>query len=218
MKTDSQVLRDVQDQLRWEPSVRESEIGVAARNGVVTLSGTVPSYADKFAAVRAAERVIGVHAVADEIEVKLPSTHTRTDTELAHAAVNALRWDIQVPDDRIKITVREGRITLEGEVEWQYQRSAAERALQNLTGVRSLSSLLSVKPKPASEYDVSQNIKETLRRSADLEADRITVEAHDGAVTLKGTVRSFAERRDAERAAWGAPGVTKVDDRLAVSS
>lgn len=156
MKTDSQPLRDAQDQLRWEPSIRDDGIGVAAKDGVLTLSGHVPSYADKCAAVRAVERVRGVKAAADEIAVKLPSSHTRTGTELAHEAVNALKWD------------------------------------------------------------VSQKIRDTLRRSADLDADRITVETHDGSVTLKGTVRSFADRRDAERAAWGAPSVTRVDDRILV--
>lgn len=217
MKTDSQLQRDAQDQLKWEPSVREAEIGVAVKDGVVTLSGFTSSFADKYAAVRAVERLSGVKAVADNMEVKLPSAYTRTDTELAHAAVNALKWNVQVPDERLKMTVREGWITLEGDVEWQYQRTAAEHAIQNLTGVRGVTNLVTVKPKSASAYDVSEKIKDTLRRSAELDANRITVETHGGTVTLKGTVRSFSERRDAERAAWGAPGVNKVDDRIAVS-
>jgi len=216
MKTDSQLLRDAQDQLRWEPSVRDEEIGVAAKDGVLTLSGHVPSYADKYAAVRAVERVVGVKAVADEIAVKLPSAYARTDTELAHEAVNALKWDVQVPDERIRVTVRRGWITLEGDVEWQYQRTAAERAVRNLTGVQGVIDSVAVKPKHVSELDVSQKIKDALRRSADQEADRISVETHDGSVTLKGTVRTFTERRDAERAAWGTPGVTKIDDRIVV--
>ena len=216
MKTDSQLLRDAQDQLRWEPSVRDEEIGVAAKDGVLTLSGHVPSYADKYAAVRAVERVVGVKAVADEIAVKLPSGYARTDTELAHEAVNALKWDVQVPDERIRVTVRRGWITLESDVEWQYQRTAAERAVRNLTGVQGVIDSVAVKPKHVSELDVSQKIKDALRRSADQEADRISVETHDGSVTLKGTVRTFTERRDAERAAWGTPGVTKIDDRIVV--
>ena len=218
MKTNSQLLRDVQDQLKWEPSIRDDEIGVAVKDGVVTLSGHVPSFADRYIAIYVVERVAGVQAVADEIEVKLPSSHERTDTELAHAAVNVLGWHVQVPDDRVKIAVRDGWITLEGEVEWQYQRAAAERALQNLKGVRGVRNLVSVKPKLISDYDVSQKIKEALRRSADVVADHIIVETHDGAITLRGSVRSMAELRDAERAAWGAPGVTKVDGRLVVGS
>ena len=216
MKTNSQLLRDVQDQLKWEPSIRDDEIGVAVKDGVVTLSGHVSSFADRYIAIYVVERVAGVKAVADEIEVKLPSSHERTDTELAHAAVQVLGWHVQVPDDRVKVAVRDGWITLEGEVEWQYQRAAAERALRNLKGVRGVRNLVSVKPKLISEYDVSQIIKDALRRSADVVADHISVETHDGAITLRGSVRSLAELRDAERAAWGAPGVTRVDDRLVV--
>jgi osmotically-inducible protein OsmY len=216
MKMDTQLLRDVHDQLAWEPSVCDDEIGVAVKDGVVTLSGHVPSYADKYIAIYAVERVVGVKALADEIEVKLPSSHECTDTELAHAAVSVLQWNVQVPDDRVRVTVRGGWVTLEGEVEWQYQREAAERCLHTLKGVRGVTNLLAMKPKRVSAYDVAETIKDTLRRSADRAADRITVETHDGAVILKGMVRSFAERRDAERAAWNAPGVTKVDDHLIV--
>ena len=218
MKTDTQLLRDVHDQLAWEPSVRDDEIGVAVKDGVVTLSGNVPSYADKYIAIYAVERVAGVKAVADEIQVKLPSSHERSDTELAHAAVNVLQWNVQVPDDRVRVTVRNAWITLEGECEWQYQREAAERCLHNLKGVRGVTNLIAMKPKRVSAYDLTETIKDTLRRSADRAADRITVETHDGAVILKGMVRSFAERCDAERAAWNAPGVTKVDDRLIVGA
>lgn len=217
MKTDLQLQRDVLEELKFEPSIRETEIGVAAKDGVITLTGLVDSYAEKFLAERTVERVTGVKAVADEIKVNLPGPHQRTDTELAHAVVNALRWDIQVPDDRIKATVEDGWIDLDGEVEWQYQKWAAEGAVRNLTGVKGVTNLIRVKPKKVSTYEVSQKIRDSLRRHAERDADKITIEAKDGAVVLRGTVSSFAERQDAERAAWQAPGVTRVDDLIAVA-
>lgn len=217
MKSDLQLQRDVLEELKFEPSIRESEIGVAAKDGVVTLSGSVDSYAEKIAAERAAERVGGVKAVADEVIVQLPGMHTRSDTEIAHAVVNALRWDIQVPDQHIKAAVEDGWIHLEGEVEWQYQKWAAEGAIRNLTGVKGVTNLIKVKPSKVSTYEVSEKIKSTLRRHAENDADRIKIEAKDGLVTLRGTVSSFAERQDAERAAWQAPGVTKVEDFIAVT-
>ena len=216
MKTDLQLQRDVLDELKFEPSIREAEIGIAAKGGVVTLTGFVDSYAEKFSAERTAERVGGVKAVADEIKVKLPGTHQRSDTDIAHAVVNALRWDIQVPDDRIKATVEEGWIALEGDVEWQYQKWAAEGAVRNLTGVKGVTNLIAVKPKNASTHEVGQKIKDSMRRHAERDADRITIEAKDGRVTLRGSVSSFAERKDAEHAAWQAQGVTSVDDQIAV--
>jgi osmotically-inducible protein OsmY len=217
MKTDLQLQRDVLDELKFEPSIREAEIGIAAKGGVVTLTGFVDSYAEKFSAERSAERVNGVKAVADEIKVKLPGSYQRSDTDIAHAAVNALRWDIQVPDDRIKAAVDDGWINLEGEVEWQYQKWAADGAVRNLTGVKGVSNLITVKPKKASTYEVGQKIKDSLRRHAERDADKITIEAKDGRVTLRGTVSSFAERQDAEHAAWQAQGVTNVDDQIAVT-
>lgn len=217
MKTDLQLQRDVLDELKFEPSIREAEVGIAAKEGVVTLTGFVDSYAEKFSAERTAERVRGVKAVADEIKVKLPGMHQRSDTDIAHAVVNALRWDIQVPDDRIKATIEEGWIALEGEVEWQYQKWAAEGAVRNLTGVKGVTNLIAVKPRTTSTHEVGQKIKDSMRRHAERDADRITIEAKDGRVTLRGTVSSFAERQDAERAAWQAPGVTNVDDMIAVT-
>jgi osmotically-inducible protein OsmY len=217
MKTDQQLQRDVLDELKFEPSIREAEIGVSAKGGVVTLTGFVDSYAEKFSAERTAERLEGVKAVADEIKVKLPGTHQRSDTDIGHAVVNALRWDIQVPDDRIKATIEDGWIALEGDVEWQYQKWAAEGAVRNLTGVKGVTNLIAVKPKKASTYEVGQKIKDSMRRHAERDADRITIEAKDGRVTLRGTVSSFAERQDAERAAWQALGVTNVEDLIAVA-
>ena len=217
MKTDSQMHSDVMAELKWEPSIREAEIGVAARDGVVTLTGHVESYAEKYAAARAAERVSGVRPVADDLKVKLPNSRERSDTEVAHAVVNALKWDIQVPADRIKAEVDNGWVMLEGDVEWQYQREAAAGAVRYLTGVKGVTNSITVKPKQASPFEVSQKIKDALRRNAELDSGRITVEAHDGRVTLRGTARSYAERMDAQRAAWAAPGVTNVDDRIAIS-
>lgn len=217
MKTDSQLERDVLEQLKWEPSVREAEIGAAVKEGVVTLTGYVDTFAEKWATTRAVERLNGVKAIADNLEVKLPSSHVRSDTDIAHAAVRALEWDVQVPHDQIKMTVRDGWVTLEGDAEWQYQKTAAERTVHFLIGVTGVTNLIAVKPHYASSFDVSGKIDEALRRRAEFDAGRITVEAHDGSVTLKGTVSSYAERRDAERAAWSAPGVTKVDDRIAVT-
>jgi osmotically-inducible protein OsmY len=217
MKTDLQLQRDVLDELKFDPSIREMEIGVAAKDGVVTLTGFVDSYAEKISAERNAERVNGVKAVADEIHVKLPGLYQRNDTDIAHAAVNALRWDIRVPDDRIKTTVDNGWIHLDGEVEWQYQKWAAEGAVRNLTGVKGVTNVISVKPKQVSTHEVSEKIRNSLRRHAERDADKITVEANDSQVTLRGTVNSFAERQDAERAAWQAPGVTKVNDFLFVA-
>jgi osmotically-inducible protein OsmY len=217
MKTDLQLQRDVLDELKFEPSIREAEIGIAAKGGVVTLTGFVDSYAEKFSAERTAERVGGVKAVADEIKVKLPGAHQRSDTDIAHAVVNALRWDIQVPDDRIKATVDDGWIALDGEVEWQYQKWAAEGAVRNLTGIKGVSNLLTVKPRNASTHEVGQKIKDSMRRHAERDADKITIEAKDGRVILRGTVSSFAERQDAERAAWQALGVTNVEDMIAVA-
>lgn len=216
MKTDLQVQKDVIEELRWDPSIGDKEIGVAAKNGVVTLTGFVGNYAEKHTAEHAAERVIGVKAIADELKVRLPSAAARSDTDLAHAAVTALRWDVQVPNDRVTLTVDSGWITLAGSVEWKYQMEAAERAVRYLTGAKGISNTITIKPKSASRFEVSGKINDALRRSAEKDADRITVETSDGRVTLKGNVRSFADRLDAERAAWSAPGVTAVEDRLVV--
>lgn len=217
MKTDLDLQRDVIAELEWEPALSGQEIGVAVRDGVVTLSGTVSNYAKKFKAERAAERVHGIKAVALDLNVKIPTSFMRTDTEIAHAALNALKWDVEVPDDKITLRIEDGRVLLEGEVDWQYQRTAAERAIRNLAGVKSVGNLISVKPKHVSPFDVSAKIKEAFKRSAEVDSSKVNVESLDGKVILKGFVRSWAERRDAENAAWSAPGVTQVEDRLAVS-
>lgn len=216
MKADLQLQRDVEDELRWDPSVREAEIGVAVKDGVVTLVGYVSTFAQKFAAERAAERVSGIRALAEDLKVNIPGGLTRSDTDIAHAAVNALRWDIEVPDDLIKVRVENGWVTLEGSVDWYYQKAAAERAVRYLTGVKGLTNLVNIKPK-VSVYEVKAEIESALKRSAELDAKKITVDTTDGKVILRGTVRSWAERQEAERAAWNAPGVREVKDELFVS-
>jgi VCBS repeat-containing protein len=217
MKTDSQLHKDVVDELTWEPRVREQEIGVAAKEGVVTLTGFVESYAQKLAAEKAVKRVAGVRAYADELQVKLRADLARTDTDIAHAAANALDWDVDVPDT-VTARVVNGWITLEGSTTWQYQKQAAERAVRYLTGVKGVANSVTVTPAPVSTYDVSRKIKEALHRTAEKEATQIRIEASEGKVTLNGTVHSWTERLEAEYAAWAAPGVTAVDDRLVVQS
>lgn len=216
MKNDSQLYRDVIDELRWDPRVNEAEIAVSAKDGVVTLTGTVESYAQKYAAERVVERITGVRAVADDLKVKLAGQLQRTDTEIAHAAINALRWDTEVPEDRITLKVENGWLTLKGDVEWNFQKTAAERDVRYLAGVKGISNLINVKPK-VSASEVKSKIEAALKRSAELDAQRIVVEAAEGKVVLKGSVRSWTERSDAERAAWAAPGVKEVDDRLTVA-
>ena len=216
MKTEIQMHKDVLAELAWDPRVDEKEIGVAARDGVVTLTGSVSNYSEKLAAERAVERVMGVKAVANDLIVTVPSASSPSDTDLAHSVVSCLGWDIEVPDQKIKASVSNGWVTLEGEVDWQYQRTAASRAVQNLTGVRGVSNHIRVTAKSVSSTEVSSSIKQALERRADRTADRIIVNTDDGVVTLTGSVSSYGDRRAAEGAAWSAPGVTEVRDQLAV--
>jgi osmotically-inducible protein OsmY len=216
MKSDSQLRADILEELMWDPSINDREIVVGVKDHVVTLTGYVDNFAQKYAAERLVERVGGVRAVAADLQVKVPSLYQRSDTDLAHAAVSALDWDIEAPAG-ITVKVEKGWITLDGSVEWQYQKAAAERAVRYLSGLKGVMNHVTVKPKHASSFEVSQKIKDALRRNAEFDASRIAVEAADGKVTLRGKVRSWAERTDAESAAWAAPGVTQVDDRIEIA-
>jgi osmotically-inducible protein OsmY len=216
MKSDMQLQKDVAEELRWDPRVVDDEIGIGVHDGVVTLTGSVPNFAQRWATLKAVERVSGVRAVASELTVKMKDTHVRSDTDLAQQVANTLEWDIEIPFDSIKARIENGWVTLEGAVDWQFQRNAAERSVRYLTGVKGVSNLVQLKSH-ATSGDVAQRITAALRRTTDADASRIQVAAAGGKVTLSGSVRSWTERVDAERAAWGTAGVTAVDDRLAVA-
>jgi osmotically-inducible protein OsmY len=215
LRTDNDILKDVVAELKWEPGLRDDDIAVSVRDGVVTLAGFTDSYADKYRAERLASRVKGVKAIANDIEVKLPAAANRTDPDIARAALDALKWSITVPVERIKVKVEKGWLTLEGNVDFYSQLEAAERAVRNLTGVKGISNFITVRARPT-PADVKEQIKSALQRGAQFDADRITVEIEGSKAILKGTVRSYAEMHDAERAARNAPGITEVENRLTI--
>jgi osmotically-inducible protein OsmY len=214
--TDRELRRHVEEALGWEPSFDAADIGVSVDNGVVTLRGDVKRYTARSAAERVALAVYGVKAVANDLNVRLPGEYQRTDSDIAQAAVNALQWNTVVPTNRVSVAVSNGWITLKGNLDWQYQKDAAARALRDLTGVKGVTNSIAVQPRVKS-VDVQDKIEAAFKRSAEIDARRIAVTAQDGKVILSGNVRSWAERQEAERAAWAAPGVTQVEDRLSIT-
>ena len=213
--TNRELQQHVQSALEWEPGVESNEIGVTADEGVVTLRGDVGSYAEKHTAERVALRVYGVKAVANDLNVRLVSGYERTDTEIAQAAVAALKWNTVVPANRVTVTITNGWVTLNGTLDQYYQNAAAERAVRELTGVKGVSNCI-VLQTPVKTGDIAAKIAAAFKRSAEIDARRINVTAQDGKVILTGNVQSWAERQEAERAAWAAPGVRQVEDRISV--
>jgi osmotically-inducible protein OsmY len=215
--TDERIQQDVIEELKFDPLIKANEIGVAVKNGIVTLTGRVESLQQKWAAEEAAQRVRGVVAVANEIEVHLPGISERSDEDIAAAAVRALQWDANLSTEDIKVAVSHGRVTLSGEVNWNYQRDEAERAIRRLTGVRAITNLITVRQRQApNPEELRKRIEEALVRSAQMDAERINVEIQGDKVILTGTVRAWAEKVEADRVAWSIPGVREVVNRITV--
>jgi osmotically-inducible protein OsmY len=216
MRSDSGIERDVKEELAWDPDLDASDIAVSVHGGVVTLAGFVRSFTDKYEAEAAVKRVNGVVAVANDLEIRLPSIDERPDPEIARDAAAALKSQLPISYENIKAIVKNGWVTLEGEVEWQYQRVTAENAVRRIKGIKGVSNHIALKPR-AEPADIKRKIQDAFRRNAEVDANRITVETSGGEVILKGTVRSWVEREEAERVAWSAPGVKRVEDRIVVA-
>lgn len=217
MKTDAQLKEDVTNELDWDPAINASHIGVAAKDGVVTLTGHLDTYTEKYAIERAVGRVAGVKAIAMEIDVKLEPNHKRSDTEIAAAVESALKWHSHVPDEKISVKVEKGWVTLKGEVDWDYQRKNAEDAVRPLTGVLGVSNGITLKV-GATPSNVATRIKDAFTRHAEREAKQIEVAVNGALVTLRGTVDSWAERTAAAGAAWSAPGISNVINEIRVQA
>lgn len=212
--TDKQIQENVMRELEWDPEVDSSKIGVSVEDCIVTLSGEVGSYWVKRAAESAVKRVKGVKGIAQEILVKYQGME-RTDTDIVDAAVNSIKWNTTIPDNTVTVKVEKGWITIEGDVEWEYQRNAAETAVEKIKGVKGVNNLISIKPRIRTSI-VKNAIKNALERAADIEATNIEVEADGNKIILRGTVRTWAERGEVQRAAWSAPGVLSVDNQLTI--
>ena len=217
MKTDAELKQDVIDELVWDASVNETRIGVSVKSGVVTLSGTVDNYAEKIAAEKATKKVKGVKAVAMDIEVRIAGSSQRTDVEIAEVALNSLKWNSTVPKDAAVVKVENGWVTLEGSVNWNYQKEAARKSVESLVGVKGVSNLIEVKSSVEPTL-VEDSIKETYKRSATIDADNIEVKTEGHRVILTGSVTSLEERKQAEEAAWSAQGVWQVENKLMVKT
>lgn len=216
MRTDADIERDVKEELKWDPDLDATDIAISVHDGVVTLAGFTKSYTDKYEAEAAAKRVAGVAGVANDIEVRLPALDERPDPDIARDAVAAIKSQLPISSERIKVVVKNGWVTLEGQAEWQYQRTTAETSVRRIKGVKGVTNSIVLKPR-AEPNEIKKKIQEAFKRNAEVDANRITVEANGSEVILKGSVRSWIEREEAERAAWAAPGVTKVEDRIVVS-
>jgi osmotically-inducible protein OsmY len=216
MRPDSDIERDVKDELQWRPDLDATDIAVSVKNGVVTLTGFVHSYVDKYEAEAAAKHVAGVVGVANDIEIRLPGIDGKPDPEIARDAVAAIKSYLPLAGEQVKVVVKGGWVTLEGEVEWNYQRESAEKAVRWVKGVKGVTNLIALKSKVA-PTEIQRKIEEAFRRNAEIDAKRITVETRGGEVILSGAVRSWAERQEAERVAWTMPGVTKVENRITIS-
>jgi osmotically-inducible protein OsmY len=215
MISDAEIKKNVEAELQWDPDIKTTDVAISVKSGVVALSGFVTNYTQKFQAEADVKRVVGVTGVANDIEVRLPNIDKRPDPELARDAVTALQVQLPTSYGNIKVIVRDGWVTLEGATEWNYQKERAENAIRHLLGVNGVINSIIVKPK-VSPIEVKRKIEEAFKRSAEIDANRITVEAYDGEVILKGTVHTWFERKEAERAAWSAPGVTKVQDKISI--